>query len=400
MNNKYGLKFKNSPCKFKKIKKELNWDFLNIKIIHVLGTNGKGSVCHFLNNVISQNKKVGLFTSPHILFENERIKINNNCINTKEINKLIIDNELIIQKYELSFFEKYLLIAISYFLKNKVDIIILEAGIGGLFDSTNFIKKVDYICIPSITYDHMDVLGSNIFKIMYQKFWVIKFNNKKVIVYIDKIWLRIFAILISIIKFKKIFNVYQKTKKYSSKQDQQIFSFLKEKWTINSYCDYQINNATIAIAVLLDLGYSYEFINSNINQGYLEKSWEINKIDNIPIVMDGAHNVDGINKLCQTMKKLNWKSEETVIIFNAKMGKDPAVLLKNINNFNYKNIFLYSSKNSFNQMDIEKIPNDLYTMHSDNLNQLFFQASKQYINIIFTGSIYFIGEIKKNFNLG
>lgn len=155
--------------------------------IHVAGTNGKGSVCHLLASVLQEaGYRTGLYTSPHLKDFRERIRINGHCISqayVSEFTTAYLDAKksgtILAPDFSPSFFELTTTMAFSYFAENKVDVAIIEVGLGGRLDSTNIIDPLLSI-ITSISLDHMDVLGNNIISIATEKAGIIK-NRKPVV---------------------------------------------------------------------------------------------------------------------------------------------------------------------------------------------------------------------------
>ena len=153
----------------------------NVKCIHVAGTNGKGSTSHFLASILQEaGYKVGLFTSPHLRDFRERIKINGAVISENYVCHFIADNKTFLEANELSFFEMTVGLAFSYFENQKVDIAIIEVGLGGRLDSTNIIKPLISI-ITNIGLDHTAILGDTISAIAFEKAGIIK-NNCPVVI--------------------------------------------------------------------------------------------------------------------------------------------------------------------------------------------------------------------------
>lgn len=175
----YSLRGKRNSCTFLQFKsfseKIINING-NIKIIHVAGTNGKGSVCAMLESVYRANGyRVGLFTSPHLIDIRERIQINRSCISIEDFCRLYSEITRTSSSYgiQLSFFQYLTLIALKYFQEKQVDIIILECGIGGRLDSTNIVDA-DACIITSIARDHEEILGDSLEKIAREKVGIIK----------------------------------------------------------------------------------------------------------------------------------------------------------------------------------------------------------------------------------
>src|SRR5690606_26172596 len=142
--------------------------------IHIAGTNGKGSVSHMLAAVYQQNGyRTGLFTSPHLLTYRERIKINGSNIPEHEVLRWVKRHYDYLKESHLSFFEMSMGMAFSWFSREKIDIAIIETGLGGRLDATNIIVPLLSI-ITNIDLDHQDILGNNIEQISREKAGIIK----------------------------------------------------------------------------------------------------------------------------------------------------------------------------------------------------------------------------------
>ncbi len=148
-----------------------------IKCIHIAGTNGKGSVSSMLASILSQaGYKTGLYTSPHLIDFTERIRINGHCIPQSEVIEFISKTQIHIERIQPSFFELTVAMAFDYFNQEKVDIAIIEVGLGGRLDSTNVIQP-ELSVITSIGWDHMDLLGNTLESIAFEKAGIIKGNR-------------------------------------------------------------------------------------------------------------------------------------------------------------------------------------------------------------------------------
>jgi len=134
----------------------------NFKSIHVAGTNGKGSVSHMLASILQEaGYKVGLYTSPHLKDFRERIKINGKEITEGSVIRFISENKAFLEANKLSFFEMTVGMAFDYFSREKVDIAVIEVGLGGRLDSTNIITP-EISVITNIGLDHIDLLGNSL----------------------------------------------------------------------------------------------------------------------------------------------------------------------------------------------------------------------------------------------
>lgn len=151
------------------------------KSIHIAGTNGKGSSSHLLASVFQEaGYKTGLYTSPHLKDFRERIKINGECIGKEDVIDFYEENKALFDKVKASFFEMTVAMAFDYFAKERVDIAIVEVGMGGRLDSTNVIRP-ELSVITNISLDHTQFLGDSIVKIAEEKAGIIKENVSVVV---------------------------------------------------------------------------------------------------------------------------------------------------------------------------------------------------------------------------
>jgi dihydrofolate synthase/folylpolyglutamate synthase len=147
---------------------------LKYKTIHIAGTNGKGSVAHMIASVLQEaGYRTGLYTSPHLKDFRERIRINGEMIPENEVVLFVQSHRSIIESLKPSFFEMTVAMAFDYFAREKVDIAVIEAGLGGRLDSTNIITPLLSV-ITNIQHDHMDILGDSFEKVAGEKAGIIK----------------------------------------------------------------------------------------------------------------------------------------------------------------------------------------------------------------------------------
>lgn len=154
--------------------KHFNHPHTNFKTIHIAGTNGKGSCSHSLASILQEaGYKVGLYTSPHLVDFRERIRVNGQCISKERVVKFVKDERKFFEPLHPSFFELTTALAFKYFDEQKVDIAIIEVGLGGRLDCTNIISPILSI-ITNISFDHTQFLGDTLAKIAGEKAGIIK----------------------------------------------------------------------------------------------------------------------------------------------------------------------------------------------------------------------------------
>ena len=277
------------------LSKYLNFPETKFKTIHVAGTNGKGSTSHMLASILQEaGYKVGLYTSPHLKDFRERIKINGNVISENEVVNFIENHQSFFETHSLSFFEMTVGLAFDCFAKQKVDIAIIEVGLGGRLDSTNIITP-EVSVITNIGLDHTQFLGETLPEIAFEKAGIIK---SKIPVVIGEYQEEIFSVFTNIAKEK----------------DADLF--LASKNITTSYSSdlkgiYQKNNIKTVvqtIKVLQSKGYivSEENIKNGLenvvkNTGLLGRWQQINS--NPKAYCDTGHNKEGLQYVLNQLKQ-------------------------------------------------------------------------------------------------
>ena len=280
----------------------------NFKSIHIGGTNGKGSCSHMLSSILQEaNYKVGLYTSPHLVDFRERIKINGDMISKDYVLKFMHENFDFFESNNLSFFEMTVGLAFDYFSKNKVDIAIIEVGMGGRLDSTNIINPILSI-ITNISPDHTRFLGSNISDIAKEKGGIIKDN---IPVVIGQTQQEISTIFTDIAKSKKsqiifadhfIYDTYNCDLK-GDYQKKNIKTVLKST-QILKHLDYKINDSHIKTG-----------LNNISNNTGLQGRWQV--IQRKPmIICDTAHNEAALGEVISQLTKMEYSELHFIIGFS------------------------------------------------------------------------------------
>ena len=225
--------------------------------IHVAGTDGKGSTVSYLSFLLrSQGYKVGTFTSPHYLVHQDRIRINNTNIPDEDFLNILNRNLDLFLEQDLSMFEMDYLIMCDYFLQEKVDIAVVEVGLGGRLDSTNVVTSPALSIITTIGYDHMDRLGNTLEEICAEKCGIIKENSRVLIGHLEPSCAEIAEECA-----KKHRCVFYELGDYENLGNRR-FRFQNATYQISSYAGYQLHNASLALYGLRiiadDLGFTID----------------------------------------------------------------------------------------------------------------------------------------------
>ena len=295
--------YNNYELKLNSIKSFL--DFLenpqdNLKIIHVGGTNGKGSTCHIISSILQEHGfSTGIFSSPHLYDFKERIKINSNYIDENFIVDFVNDNYEYILKSDLSFFEISFAISLCYFRLKKPEYSIIEVGLGGRLDATNIIKPLISI-ITNIGFDHKKFLGNNLVDIAKEKAGIIK-NGVPVVIGESN------TVLNNIFESTALRN---NSKIYYANKTNKIY----ETDLNGSYQNKNINTAVLAINNIFSFKINeaktlngIKNVKKNTN---LIGRWQTIKNDP-KIIFDIAHNVNSLELIFKELESI--KSEIKVV---------------------------------------------------------------------------------------
>lgn len=381
------------------------------KIIHIAGTNGKGSCTEMMTNIlVKAGYKVGKFISPHLIKYNERISIDNKMISDEEMESLINEINYRMEKYKnvitLTFFELETMMALLYFSKNKCDFAVLETGLGGLLDCTNCCNSMISI-ITSIGYDHMHILGNTLAEIAYQKAGIIKENAETVFVEQEE---EVNSVIketcleknnnLHLINDKDILNYSydERYQKFDYKEYKNILVNLKGK--------KQCLNATIClecVEILKNKGYeiSKEAVIEGLKTVIHKGRFEV--ISNNPtIVYDGGHNKPAIENLKNTID-MYYKENKKVFVISILKTKDYHSILKEL--LKYENAtFIFTSGNDAKRFvskeELLNIANEYsknekkYAMEIEEVIAEVKEKYQEYVTFI-VGSFYIYGVVGK-----
>ncbi|AEH47001.1 bifunctional folylpolyglutamate synthase/dihydrofolate synthase [Parageobacillus thermoglucosidasius] len=309
-----------------------------VRAIHVAGTNGKGSTVSYLRHILqAAGYSVGTFTSPYVEKFNERISVNGRPIRDKEIVELVRAIQPLAEELETTElgapteFEVITAMMFYYFGKKNIqDVVIIEAGLGGRFDSTNVIYPILSI-ITNIGYDHMNILGETLEKIALEKAGIIK-SGVPVITAVNQpeAWAVIAGKAKSLkaktYRLGEDFSIVQ----HEANEDGERFSV---ETVFSQYPDlnitmfgaHQVQNAAVAVmaADYLRMCYSFLIEKEHIYEGLEKAKWigRFERISNKPlIIIDGAHNAEGIRSLVDTVR-LHYPNKDVHVLFAALADK-------------------------------------------------------------------------------
>ena len=423
--------------KLKKIYELLGKPCENKKIIHIAGTNGKGSTATFLENIFfAAGYSVAKFTSPHILRFNERILVNKEMISDEDVVKYCeaVMNVLEENGLQINFFEIATFVALLYFKEKNPDFIFLETGLGGRYDATNIVKST-IAAITNVSFDHVALLGNSLYEIADRKVGIIK--NRQLCIYAQNL-----AELEEAVKREtdNSVNVLEKYKGFQAELDNQNYKTivkivenknskesgnikkseniekinnnknnLKKTFILPLFGKFQANNFLIAYEIAKIYGINDKIIQKGLDEISLAGRFEIFS-KNPATILDVAHNDDSVKVLTENLNEL-FKDDEVIFVLSVLGTKDIANIFKRILEKNYK-IFITSLKEVTYGLSAEEIKKNLEDSNistkniifEDDILQAYNQAKKMILKndnsykvIVVCGSFYEIAKFKKLF---
>lgn len=368
-------------------------------IIHVTGTNGKGSTIAFMRELfVAHGKKVGTFTSPHIISIHDRICINGQPIADEDFIRIAnqvkeMEKTLLETHDQLSFFELLTLIALVYFREQGVDLVLLEVGIGGLLDTTNVVTG-EIAVITSIGLDHQETLGDSLEEIAEQKAGIFKAGKKAVIAKLAPE-----AELVCHKRARELaVDLYQAGQDFTLKARDFSSSLARfSQLKIGLEGAYQQENAALALqSFLLFMASREEKVDEQLVRQALQETHWAGRLERIrpQIYLDGAHNLPALTRLVEFIQEKIQQGYQVRILFGALKRKDyqgmlgylseqlPQVELK-VTGFDYQG--------SLDEKDV--VGYDLIPSYGDFIREFEEKANDQDLLFV-TGSLYFISEVR------
>ena len=400
LHGRIGLNFRSGLGRMQKAVDLLGNPEQSYPIIHVTGTNGKGSTIAFMRELFARHgKKVGTFTSPHIISIHDRICINGEPISDEDFIRLAdqvkaMEQRLLETHDQLSFFELLTLIALLYFKEQEVDLVLLEVGIGGLLDTTNVVTG-EIAIITSIGLDHQETLGDSLTAIAEQKAGIFKPGKS--------------AVIANLAPEAQL--VCQKTATnlgVSLYQADQDFSFRNGNFSSSSLADfnhlilglegtYQEENAALALQTfLLFMAQRNEKVDQEAVRAALRTTRWAGRLEAVTehIYLDGAHNLPALERLVEFIQEKIQQGYQPHILFGALKRKNYSGMLTYLTE-HLPDVALYVTSFDY-QGSLEEQDFGDYTSiasYRDFIDN--FEASAQEKDLLFvTGSLYFISEVR------
>ena len=368
-------------------------------IIHVTGTNGKGSTIAFMRELfVSHGKKVGTFTSPHIVSIHDRICINGQPISDADFIRLAnqvkeMEQRLLETHDQLSFFELLTVIALLYFKEQGVDLVLLEVGIGGLLDTTNVVTG-EIAVITSIGLDHQETLGNSLEEIAEQKAGIFKQGRAAVIANLAPEA----QLVCQKIAEDLDVTLYQADRDFSFKNGHFSSSIANlSRLKLGLEGAYQEENAALALqAFLLFMTERGEKVNEeSIRRALKITSWA-GRLEPVTehIYLDGAHNLPALERLVEFIQEKIQQGYQPQILFGALKRKDYSGMLTYLTD-HLPDTALYVTSFDYQGSLEEQDLSDYHRVASyrDFIDD--FEKSAGEKDLLFvTGSLYFISEVR------
>ena len=379
-------------------------------IIHVTGTNGKGSTIAMLSSLfVYHGQKVGAFVSPHLIDYTDRFLINGNVMPEEDfeiVGELVQQAEAtLIDEYEpLSFFEIMTAMALVYFSRKKVEVALLEVGIGGLLDTTNIVHSTISV-ITSIGMDHEEMLGNTLEEIAIQKTGIFKQNHEVVLGKLPTEALKVAEVV------GEAYNcdIHQFEREFKIEPFEAGFIFTNADTRIhipylNLKGKYQLENAAVALECFLRFEKTFQLSISlsTVQESFQTVTWpgRMEVVKQSPkVILDGAHNVHALKRFVETVKQYGEDGNQQTILFSAlkrKHYKEMVDYLRKelpearlvVTTFDYVGAI---EKTDYPSSEVEFVE-DAYSFIEEYLT---YASSKETLWI--TGSLYFISFIRKFF---
>ncbi len=308
----------------------------NYPAFHIAGTNGKGSTAAMLQRILStQGYRTGLYTSPHVVSFTERIQVGDQEISPEEVVGLTESQRVVLAEagVSLTFFEFVTVMALTYFSRRGIDVAVMEVGMGGRLDATNLILP-EVSIITTIARDHQAYLGAEIESIAREKGGIIK---KGVPVVCGLLPPEAHSVLESIASSRgSARHIFGRDFSVALGEDK-LFSYQGLNWQLNDLSlalrgEYQTRNAAVAIAALETTQKNFPVSEASVREGLKQVHWPARfevVLTRPMVILDGAHNIQGIQVLAQEVRSLVGE-KKVKVLFGSMNDKDWDQMLKQL----------------------------------------------------------------------
>lgn len=374
------------------------------RIIHVAGTNGKGSTLAFLHQILEANGyKTGVFTSPEIDHFTEQIQINHQDISFEDL--AIYTEKVDIVKKEchcqLSYFETLVCVAYLYFYSQNCDFVLMEVGLGGQDDATNVMEESLVSVLTSISYDHTELLGHTLSEIAQKKAGIIK-EKGSVVSSIQRA--EVETVLKETCKKKQApFQRIEDVKRINQSISGQSFVYKNESYTISMLGNYQIQNAALALEVcecLKEKGIQLD--QEKIKEALVQTKWpyRFEIVSKKPLILfDGSHNMEGIQTLRKSLESY-FPNQKFTFVVGMLADKDYEKMLAEM--LPLAKEFLCISIDNPRALRAESLMETIEKMNGKAKACSLEQAIKESLENEFVcifGSLYYLGQARKQLEM-
>lgn len=380
----------------------------DLKIIHVAGTNGKGSTCAYIAQILQSNGyKTGLFTSPHLVDIRERIKINGQMISKSDFEEAYnaVEN---CRTQELAYFDYMLVMAMYYFKKQNVDYVVMETGLGGRLDATNAIENPVISVITTISLEHAVILGDTVEKIAAEKAGIIKLGIPVVCSGVVKEAARVIKSRAEEMESdccvvdENTFELVQNTYGYIDFLIHNEY-YKNDCFRLATNALYQMENASIALTACAVLASKGELILNEelVRKAVLETYWSgrMELVRN-NLYVDGAHNPQGIQSFIESVNSLyeNNPAEDATLLFSVVSDKNYDQMIKILCGCKHFRKVYVTMAGGLRKLSVNIIK-QAFEAYTTGIDLVVFKSVDDALNrwdnrlMFATGSLYLVGDV-------
>jgi len=378
---------KHTVDEFRDVLRDLGINMKQPGMIHVGGTNGKGSTVNYLRAILqAHGYKVGTFTSPYLIKHNDRICINGQPMTDTDLLYYIGKYEHLIRAKDLSMFEIDVLIMLDYFEHQDLDFRIIECGIGGEHDKTNVIDPV-MSAITNIGNDHLDQIGPSLYDVINEKMGIIKPGQTfvtsetrgTVLARLQEQCDAQGAVMVVVPEYADDHYPYR-------------FSYRNMDFTLENQGIYQVTNARLALTMASKL---IRLDDKLTVQAVEEAQWggrfEVRRKNGVKVILDGAHNIEAMSALVKSLESM--KIEHPAVVFAALGDKSTGDLLAILDSTTYPVYVTSFDDERYVSLKDQVVGNHMW--YVKDLSKAFKRAAGKSDTVVFTGSLHFISAVRR-----